>query len=739
MKKNRILYDYFRIIFPVSVTLLIFIVSLFFIILPMYKNSIWDRKRETIRELTISAWNTLTYYHSLETENKLSLEEAQSAAISHIKIMRYGREMKDYFWINDKHPVMIMHPYLPELDGTNLSNYADPEGKLLFVEFVKTVSLQGEGYVEYMWQWQDDPGRIVPKISFVKLFEPWNWIIGTGMYVEDVKAEIGLMTRNMTALSVVSLFTISLLLIYIIMQNIKSDRQRREVDGALRKSELRFREMVELLPEIIYEMDSSGMLTFVNNQAFEMTGYSKTDLQNGLKGSDLLIESDRERAKKNIKRILSAISIGMTEYTALRKDGSTFPVLTRSMPIFNEGRVVGLRGIMIDISERLQLESQFHQAQKMESIGRLAGGIAHDFNNLLTVIMGNAELAIMLNSSDSSGVVEKELMEIKKTAARATNLTRKLLAFSRHQIIEPHIINLNNMLMEMDKMLRRLIGEDIELITLLAEELWPVKADPGQIEQIITNLVVNARDAMPNGGKLTIETENISINDDMMSYYADTIPGDYVLITVCDTGIGMDEATKAHIFEPFFTTKEKGRGTGLGLATCYGIVKQNNGNIYVTSRLNKGAKFTIYLPRTYGSGSDTTIIDKISDLPRGSETILLVEDDQSMRNMVSRILVNQGYRIIEASHGEEALRVIEKHSSDKINLMLTDVIMPQMGGKELAERVDELEKDIKVLFMSGYTNETIDTQGVLEPGIKFLQKPFTPEILIKKIREVLDS
>jgi nitrogen-specific signal transduction histidine kinase/ActR/RegA family two-component response regulator len=402
-----------------------------------------------------------------------------------------------------------------------------------------------------------------------------------------------------------------------------------------------------------------------------------------------------------------------------------------------------LRSTVEDITERRQTqealrksEEQLRQWQKVEAIGRLAGGVAHDFNNLLMTIKGCSEL--LLNAFDRRDPRREEVEEILKAADRATSLTRQLLAFGRRQVLQPQLLDMNSIVMNMDKMLRRLIGEDVQLITSLDPELWPVKVDPGMIEQVIMNLVVNSRDALPNGGKLTIETANVVHDEEYASAHISVKPGYYVMLAVSDNGCGMDKEVQSHLFEPFFTTKEKGRGSGLGLSTVYGIIKQSGGNIWAYSEPSLGTTFKIYLPRVEKSAKVYKPKARPSTAPGGTETILLVEDEEAVRTMVSRILQNKGYTVLEARQGVEAIEICERYH-DSIHLMVTDVIMPQMSGRELAERLAPLLPDMKVLYMSGYPDNTIVQHGVLEAGTAFLQKPFTLNALELKVREVLDA
>jgi two-component system cell cycle sensor histidine kinase/response regulator CckA len=370
-------------------------------------------------------------------------------------------------------------------------------------------------------------------------------------------------------------------------------------------------------------------------------------------------------------------------------------------------------------------------------VGRLAGGVAHDFNNLLTVINGYSDLSARRVAEHSP--LRRNLEEIRKAGERAASLTRQLLAFSRKQVLQPRLLSLNEVVTDMEKMLRRLIGEDIELLTVLEKELRRTEADPGQIEQVILNLAINARDAMPTGGKLIISTSNASLDDTYAARHVGVQPGAYVQLAVSDNGYGMTPDVQKKIFEPFFTTKEQGKGTGLGLATVYGIVTQSGGNIWVYSEPGRGTTFKIYLPASETEGEAARVEAREQSLAlSGTETILLVEDDQTVRHMTREILEGYGYTVLDAASGGEAVRLYEAHAQT-IHLLLTDVVMPQISGKELADAVTLVRPDVKVLFMSGYTDEAIVHHGVLDEGVAFIQKPFTPDALARKVRETLDT
>ncbi len=523
----------------------------------------------------------------------------------------------------------------------------------------------------------------------------------------------------------------------------KADQERKRAEAALRESEKKFQQFYDESPVGYHEVDTKGRITRVNRKELSMLGYTAGEML-GKPLWNFFVEEDTTR-HVTLAKLSGDISFHDTfERTYRRKDGTTLPVFIEDRLLRDKsGQIIGMRSAVEDITERRQTqealrksEEQLRQWQKVEAIGRLAGGVAHDFNNLLMTIKGCSEL--LLNAFDRRDPRRDEVEEILKAADRATSLTRQLLAFGRRQVLQPQLLDLNSIVMNMDKMLRRLIGEDVQLITSLDPELWSVKVDPGMIEQVVMNLAVNSRDALPNGGKLTIETSNVVHDDEYASAHISVKPGHYVMLAVSDNGCGMDKEVQSHLFEPFFTTKEKGRGSGLGLSTVYGIIKQSGGNIWAYSEPGQGTTFKIYLPRVEKTAKVYKPKARPSTAPGGTETILLVEDEEAVRTMVSRILQNKGYTVLEARHGLEAIDICERYQ-ESIHLMVTDVIMPQMSGRELAERLAPMLPDMKVLYMSGYPDNTIVQHGVLEAGTAFLQKPFTLNALELKVREVLDA
>jgi nitrogen-specific signal transduction histidine kinase/ActR/RegA family two-component response regulator len=390
----------------------------------------------------------------------------------------------------------------------------------------------------------------------------------------------------------------------------------------------------------------------------------------------------------------------------------------------------------LDVSDRKKLEEQLRQAQKMEAVGRLAGGIAHDFNNLLMVIQGHAEL--LTDRMKPGESLRRNAEQIQEASQRATSLTRQLLAFSRKQMLAPVVLNVQAVVSDMGKILRRLIGEDVELVTVNAPDLKRVKADRSQIEQVIMNLAVNARDAMPRGGKLTIETANVEFDDSYSRAPVVLMPGRYVMLAVTDNGTGMDADTQAHIFEPFYTTKEKGKGTGLGLATVYGIVKQSGGYVWVYSEIGRGTTFKIYLPSVEEEVAPREIRQAVASLPRGTETVLLVEDEEGVRELAKEYLESCGYKVLVAQNGQAAIDLVSKHSGP-IDLIMTDIVMPGLSGSDLAKKVQSLRPDIRVVYMSGYTDQAIIHHGILSSDVLLLQKPFTMSTLAHKLREALSA
>jgi PAS domain S-box-containing protein len=503
----------------------------------------------------------------------------------------------------------------------------------------------------------------------------------------------------------------------------------------LRRSEMNFRSLVTNAPYGICRCDATGQLLDANPAFLAMLGYSSAKELAGKHLGALYADTQRWFELADYLRSAAPFNGLIVEWA--RKDGTPTAVRVSGRAVSDLGKGRTFELFAEDVTERRALEQQLQQSQKMEAVGRLAGGIAHDFNNLLMVISGYSEF--LLDRLGPEPALRAPAQEIASAAGRATSLTRQLLAFSRKQMLAPKILDLNGVVTENLKMLTRMIGEDIDLVMVPTAGLGTVRADAGQIEQVIMNLAVNARDAMPSGGKLTIETSNVSLDEEYARFHAPLKPGNYVMLAISDTGAGMDSETQSHIFEPFFTTKGP-KGTGLGLSTVYGIVKQSGGYIWVYSEPGKGTTFKIYLPRVAEAVEapvQILVAESVAAEP-GTETILLVEDEANLRYLAREFLEKQGYRVIDAADGAVAMQIAVAHEG-VIHLLLTDVIMPGMNGRELAQRISEIRPNVKVLYMSGYTENVIGRNGTLDAGVRLLQKPFTLRDLKSKVREVLNS
>jgi two-component system cell cycle sensor histidine kinase/response regulator CckA len=538
----------------------------------------------------------------------------------------------------------------------------------------------------------------------------WRWMEGTGVNLlgdPDVRA---------------------------LLYNQHDITDRRVTEEALRQSEQRFRALVENAEDSIQLATARGTLLYVSPSTERLYGRPAAEIE-GRNVFELVHADDRERLTEQWQRCLDRPRVAIRgEFRLPRTDRFVETVRVNHL---DDPGLKAVVTICHDITERRRLETRVHQTQRLEAIGRLAGGIAHDFNNILSAIHGFA--SIVHDELPPPSPLRADVQEILKAVERAANLTRQLLAFGRRQVLQPKVIDVGLYVRDLERMLRRILGEDMEIVLRVDEGAVTAKADPSQLEQVLINLVVNARDAMPTGGRITIRAAKVVVGAEDTREAAELSPGSYALLEVSDTGIGMSKKVQDHIFEPFFTTKESGQGSGLGLATVFGIVKQSGGHIFVDSDPGSGSTFRIYFP---ASREPPTRVATSSDLPpvklTGVETILLVEDENAVRSFVARALRQQGYQVLDASNGGEALLMAEQHPGI-IHLLLTDVIMPRVSGKQLAERLRGLRTDLRVLYMSGYAEEIIAPHGVLEPGAAFIEKPLTAEALGRKVREVLDA
>ncbi|HYK82683.1 MAG TPA: PAS domain S-box protein [Gemmatimonadales bacterium] len=517
--------------------------------------------------------------------------------------------------------------------------------------------------------------------------------------------------------------------------NYRDVTERRQAEEALRDSEIRYRTLVDGVRDVIFALTPDGTITSLNPAFEAITGWPREEWL-GKTFEQLVHPEDLPLALELLGRVMRGEPRPASQFRLGTRGGEYRVAEVAATAQRRDEALVGIFGIGRDVTERVQLEQQLRQAQKMEAVGRLAGGVAHDFNNILTAITGYADL--LAEDLPAGDPRRQDAEEIRKSAERAAALTRQLLAFSRQQVLQPRVLDLNALVSELEKLLHRLLGEDVALATELEPMVGHIKADPGQLEQVLMNLAVNSRDAMPRGGRLTIETRNVDLDEAYARDHYPVQPGKYVLLAVSDTGTGMTAEVQAHLFEPFFTTKEKGKGTGLGLATVYGIVKQSGGFIWVYSEVGHGTTFKIYLPRVDepagvaagGTAAPPPVVG-------GTETVLLAEDEAPVRAVARQVLERHGYQVLEAASAEAALDIANRYSGP-IHLLLTDVIMPGLNGRELALRLATLRPEARVIYMSGYTDDAITRHGVLEAGQAYVQKPFTPDLIARKVREVLD-
>ena len=509
---------------------------------------------------------------------------------------------------------------------------------------------------------------------------------------------------------------------------------RELIDDRVRVEKAYFERLFESAPQAIVIVDNDGRISRVNAEFVRLFGYSIEELV-GRSVDDVIVPDELYAEAHSVTQGVAKGETISLETRRQRKDGTLVDVSILGAPVKTDQGQEAVYGIYTDITESKGLEQRLRQSHKMEAIGQLAGGVAHDFNNLLTAILGNCEL--LLNDLEPNDPHYMDVAEIKRAGDRAAALTRQLLAFSRRQYLQPKVLDLNTVVVDTEKMLRRLIGEDIDLLTNLDPSLRHVKADPGQIEQVIVNLAVNARDAMPSGGKLTITTQNVELDAAYTRTHHPLTPGHYVMLAVSDSGMGMDAETQSHIFEPFFTTKEKGKGTGLGLATVYGIIKQSDGFVWVESETGRGTTFRIHLPLVDQAADARRPGADPRDAPAGTETVLLVEDEDVVRGLLNRVLVERGYRVLDSRDADQALRLAAAHQG-RIDLLVTDMVMPGKSGRELTKDLSESRRGLKVLYISGYM-DALSPKEWLGAGSSFLQKPFSPDAFARKVREVLDG
>lgn len=726
---------------PVGLTVVLFIGAVFFLTLPSFEANLMAAKQETIKELTTLTWEILNGLEKKVQAGEMSRSQAQQLAKEYIRDLRYGPERKDYFWINDMHPTMVMHPYRPDLNGSDLTNFADPEGKRLFIEFVKTVKADGQGYVRYKWQWKDDPERIVPKLSYVREFKPWGWVIGTGIYLEDVHAKILQLSHNLQYLFSVILFFIILLSFYTIWQARQNEKKKTIVEIALKSSEERYRTILKIFEDGYFEVDLAGNMLFCNDSMSKIIGYPKEDLM-GMNNRNFM---DDETAYKVYKTFNEVFQTGKLrkgfDWKLSRPDGTIRWIETSVTLLYGpDDQPVGFRGVVRDISERKiaaqekeALEKQLRYSQKMESIGTLTGGIAHDFNNILSIILGNAEIA--MDDLTEWNPTRKNLTEIRNATLRAKDVIQQLLSFNRKEeyLLKP--LRIDMVIDDTLNLLRSSIPANISIQKTVHDPIGIIMANPTQIQQIILNLCSNAVHAMENRkGQLDIELSNTFIDKPDLKNDSGLSAGNYLLLEVRDNGEGIDEGVIEKIFDPYFTTKEVGKGSGMGLSVVHGIVKNHGGDIKVTSRINEGTCFRILFPIVDAEYEEE--MKSSYEIPKGNGTILFVDDEELIVQITKKQLERLGYHVEVET---DPLRALDKFTADPdlFDVVITDMTMPQLTGEDLVQEILKIKPGIPVIICTGYNDKITEAVSKKIGANGLLMKPFGINELAAMIQAVM--
>lgn len=722
----RFITEIAKTVLPALLTVVLFAVGAFHFYLPTLEEKVMDGKRETVRELVETVCGMLDAYETQVQAGELTLEEAQKRAIRRIREFRYGPEGKDYFWINDMHPNMVLHPFRPDLEGHDISGFTDPRGKKLFVAFTDVVRKDGSGYVEYMWQWKDDPERIVPKLSYVKGFAPWGWVVGTGIYIEDTKEMIADVTRNLKLSFLVILSIVSLLSLYIIWNSIRVEMSRLQAQQNLVKANKFISNIIDSMPSVLVGVDPDGRVTQWNEQAARSTGIEgEKALGQPLETvfPRMIEEMERVREAMRTRQVMSAARKTHQADKEIRyEDVTVFPLVANGV----DGAVIRVD----DVTDRVRIEEMMLRASKLESIGLLAGGIAHDFNNIMTAILGNASLAKLVVTKDSNKVIEL-LSESEKACLRARDLTQQLLTFAKGGEPVKRVTAIKELLIStVDFSLR---GSNVRSEFDIQEDLWPAEIDAGQIRQVIQNIVINAVQAMPGGGRVKITAVNAEPAPAENPFLKE---GNHLAIKVEDHGCGIQPEHLAKLFDPYFTTRQK--GAGLGLTTCYSIVKRHGGHIAVESEPGAGSTFSIYLPAATGATEES--IKEWKDIGISSRRILVMDDDPGVRGVVARMLDQMGHTVEAASDGSEAIKLYREavQSGSGFDAVLLDLTIPGgMGGKEALQALLEIDPDVKAIVSSGYSNDPV-VANYKDYGFSgVISKPYMMDDLNEVLYQVL--
>ncbi|MCK5295847.1 MAG: cache domain-containing protein [Alphaproteobacteria bacterium] len=715
---------------PVFATLALFIYVIFFVHLPNIKESMIKQKKTAISELSNFVNHTIDTYYQEEVKKVLSREEAQEKAKEMIRGFRYGADGKNYFWITTMEHVMVMHPYRLDLEGVDMTNLKDINGKQFVRNFATIVRKYGSGYEEYMWQWKDNPDLIVKKFSYLKGFKPWDWFIGTGVYYMDVDVEATQLVKEQLKVTLVILCIVFVLVSFSMWQS------RRAVIR-LRASEKNLYITLNSIGDAVITTDAKSNITMMNPIAVNLTGWKEKEafgkpinkVMNLIGGGNFSGASAKNILNKEDKNIHLGYNV------LLSKNGKQYHVSSNGAPIKNLfGVTIGAVMVFRDVSEQCELEERLRQSQKMETLGQLTGGVAHDFNNMLSGIIGGAEL--LLEKVKNEAQLKKHVDMIIEAAERATSLTSKLLDFSRKGKMVSSPIDVHTSIKDTCQLLERSINRSIKIITELKATNAIVTGDPVQIQNMVLNLSLNARDAISGEGEIRISTEQVEIDNFFCQRSVfDINPGNYIEVSIADNGSGISEELMEKIFEPFFTTKKIGEGTGLGLSAVYGSVKDHNGDIRVYSDLGKGSVFKIYLPL---KGKATYTAKKRTKIKKGTGCILIIDDEILVQKMVQEMIQKMGYETIVASNGKEGIKAYKKNS-DRIDLVLLDIIMPEMNGYDVFYELKKINKDVKVLLSSGFGFDASISDLIKDGATDFIKKPHRYSVLNNVIADILEK
>lgn len=720
-----------RVALPSALCLVLYSGAVFGVLLPAFEQGLMARKKEQITALTEAVMGMLRRYEDRAQAGEFARHEAQQRALDQIRALRYGPQQQDYFWINDLHPRMVLHPYRPDLEGQDLTTFADPTGFHLFVEFARVVRAQGSGYVQYQWQRHDDVSQMAPKLSYVELFPPWGWVLGTGVYVDDVQQEIRALTHRLTVWAVGILGVVAGLSGLVVWQSAQLEAHRRRAVGALRASEQRLQLALEGARDGLWDWDvPTGHLT-VNDRWAAMLGYSLNELEPHINTWwSLLHPDDRFAAREAMDALLDGRAASYSVECRTRRGGDEWHwVLCRGRIVEhdNQGRPRRAAGTLLDISdrkraeqERSELQQQLHQAQKMEAVGRMAAGIAHDFNNLLTVIFGSLE-QLRPGASDTPPP-QPALDAIRRAADQAAGLTRSLLTFSHKLPTHKEPVNLGAVLESAARLLRRVLPAQVRLVVDGPGEDAPwVNADATQLQQVLLNLALNARDAMPEGGTLRVTVElGMAMNGPAAGREA-TSAEDYVRLVVSDTGTGIALEYLPRIFEPFFTTKPRGQGTGLGLAIVHSIIQDHDGHIRVDSQPGRGTTFVILLPRTKPASESISSTPLLETHHGGGELVLLAEDNRHVREILVGSLRERGFEVLAAGNGPALLAAYEQHRA-RTRLLVLDLDLPGRGGLDCFKAIRTADAKLPVILITG--GPAGDVEDRIDEECVLLYKPF---------------